>query len=335
MTMGKSIPIQQKFDMKCMCSKEVTVPDSGKLPVDIPIGKCAATEIVVKQDETGTGMTLDEVKVHIGNPLKLQWAKVPKHHFSAVEGRTSHPILGTPGGDHLGEWLIALSIYEGMTNHENTLSDVKRLLREYLRYTTTMSFYYNTDRTSTEKIGKIMSLDRLDLTETPMNDDIKQQLLHELVQASNVGSEHFRMLLEKWHKFNVRKELVVHCIHAFFEILWDKTAMPPVAEAAPRHRRGPVPGKGLRQDHVSADCIVNQVAPLLRPRKEDASIYVAHHTSATIFRKEIADFSPTRLEHRRREVPHRRNELGDRHMEKDIEYPRALGRHAGGTVTLL
>ena len=117
MTMGKSIPIQQKFDMKCMCSKEVTVPDSGKLPVDIPIGKCAATEIVVKQDETGTGMTLDEVKVHIGNPLKLQWAKVPKHHFSAVEGRTSHPILGTPGD--LGEWLIALSIYEGMTNHEN------------------------------------------------------------------------------------------------------------------------------------------------------------------------------------------------------------------------
>ena len=338
MTMGKSIPIQQKFDMKCMCSKEVTVPDSGKLPVDIPIGKCAATEIVVKQDETGTGMTLDEVKVHIGNPLKLQWAKVPKHHFSAVEGRTSHPILGTPGGD-LGEWLIALSIYEGMTNHENTLSDVKRLLREYLRYTTKMSFYYNTDRTSTEKIGKIMSLDRLDLTETPMNDDIKQQLLHELVQASNVGSEHFRMLLEKWHKFNVRKELVVHCIHAFFEILWDKTAMPPVWQ---KLRLVTVEGqsqeKAFVKIDVSADCIVNQVAPLLRPRKEDASIYVAHHTSATIFRKEIADFFADSDSNIDAEKFHTGcNELGDRHLEKDIEY---LARSANRqlpvyTVTLL
>ena len=36
-------------------------------------------------------------------------------------------------------------------------------------------------------------------------------MLQELVLPSNVGSEHFRMMLEKWHKFNVRKELVVHC----------------------------------------------------------------------------------------------------------------------------
>ena len=107
-----------------------------------------------------------------------------------------------------------------------------------------------------------MSLDRLDLTETPMNDDIKQQLLHELVQASNVGSG-LRMLLEKWHKFSVRKELVVHCIHAFFEILWDKTAMPPVWQ---KLRLVTVEGqsqeKAFVKIDVSADCIVNRVAPL-------------------------------------------------------------------------
>ena len=46
---GRKIPVQQKFDMKCLCSKEVTVPESGKIPVDIPIGKCAATEAAVSQ----------------------------------------------------------------------------------------------------------------------------------------------------------------------------------------------------------------------------------------------------------------------------------------------
>lgn len=196
-------------------------------------------------------MTKEEIKVHIGNPLKIQWAKIPKHHFSSVEGRTAHPILGTPGGD-LGEWLIALSIYEGMTNHEVraararasppqtpaapsraprpqlALGDVTRMMREYLRFTTKMSFYYHTDRTTTERIGRILSLERLDLTETPQNDDIKGNLMQELVEPSNVGSEHFRMLLEKWHKFNVRKVLVGHCIQAYFTILWDKVATPPV-----------------------------------------------------------------------------------------------------------
>ena len=89
---------------------------------------------------------------------------------------------------------------------------------------------------------------------------------------------------------------------------------------------------------VSADCIVNQVAPLLRPRKEDASIYVAHHTSATIFRKEIADFFADSDSNIDAEKFHTGcNELGDRHLEKDIEY---LARSANRqlpvyTVTLL
>ena len=47
---GRKIPIQQKFDMKCTCSKEVIVPESGKIPVDIPVGKCAATDVVVQQE---------------------------------------------------------------------------------------------------------------------------------------------------------------------------------------------------------------------------------------------------------------------------------------------
>ena len=46
-----------------------------------------------------------------------------------------------------------------------------------------MSFYYHTDRTCTEKIGRIQSLERLDLTETPQNDDIKGSLLKAMATA--------------------------------------------------------------------------------------------------------------------------------------------------------
>ena len=163
------------------------------------------------------------------------------------------------------------------------LGDVQRLLKEYLRFTTKMSFYYHTDRTSTEKISRVMGMERLDLTETPQNDDIKSNLLQQLVLPAQVGCEHFRMLLEKWGKFDERKQLVTLCIEAFFTILWDKTATPPVWQ---KLRLVTVEGdsqeKAFVKIEVPADCVVNQVAPLIRPRKEDNSIYVAHKTSVQV-----------------------------------------------------
>ena len=64
-----------------------------------------------------------------------------------------------------------------------------------------------------------------------------------------------------------------------------------------------------------------QVAPLIRPRKEDASIYVAHKTSVEVFRKELANFFADMDSNIDAEkFKQGRNELGDRHLEKDIEY---------------
>ena len=62
-------------------------------------------------------------------PHPARSAQIPKHHFSSVEGRTAHPILGTPGGD-LGEWLIALTTYQDIAGR-------KVHLGEYLRATRT------------------------------------------------------------------------------------------------------------------------------------------------------------------------------------------------------
>ena len=66
---------------------------------------------------------------------------------------------------------------------------------------------------------------------------------------------------------------------------------------------------------------MNEVAPLIRPRKEDASIYVAHKTSVEVFRKELANFfadSDSNIDAEK--FKQGCNELGDRHLEKDIEY---------------
>ena len=181
------------------------------------------------------------------------------------------------------------------------LGDVTRLMREFLRFTTKMSFYYHTDRTSTEKISRVMGMERLDLTETPQNDDIKSNLLQQLVLPAQVGCEHFRMLLEKWGKFDERKQLVTMCIQAFFDILWAKTATPPVWQ---KLRLVTVEGdsqeKAFVKIEVPADCVVNQVAPLIQPRKDDNSIYVAHKTSVQVELRPASGTLYSAIDHARR-----------------------------------
>ena len=74
----------------------------------------AKSHLFASQEEDGNGLSTGDVRGFMGNALKIQWASVSKHHFSAMEGRTNHPILGAPGGD-LGIWLMGLAIYEART----------------------------------------------------------------------------------------------------------------------------------------------------------------------------------------------------------------------------
>lgn len=318
---GKKVPMQQKFDMKCMCVKELVIPESGKIPVDIPFGKCAATEVRIKSEEEGVGLSIEDVRAHIGNPLKLQWAKVPKHHFSDIEGRTSHPILATPGGD-LGEWVLALAIYEGLVNKELAINDVIRFFKLFLRSTGKMSFYFHTDRQSTEVLGKMLSIERLDLTDTPPNEDIKLSLLRELTLPGNTGSEHFKLLLQNSYKYNVRKDLVKLVIEAFFRVIWDKQASPPIWQKLRLVTlEGTSDEKAFLKIKVAAECVANQVAPLIKPKESDTSVYVVHRQAIEALRKEVADFfadQDPKIDAEKFRLS--MDELGDRHLEKDIEY---------------
>lgn len=294
--------------------------ESGKMPIDIPFGKCASTEVFIKQEEDGIGMAQEDVRTHIGNPLHLQWAKIPKHHFSTIEGRTAHPILGTPGGD-LAEWLIACAMYEGLVNKELAAADVERFFRIYLKATSKMSFYYSTDRKSTELLGRIMRIDRLDLTDTPANEEEKALFLENVVLAGNLGSEHFKLLIERPNRYNTRKELVKHCIAAYFKVLWDKSAQPPIWQ---KLRLVTVEGhnqeKAFLKIKTAAECVANQVSPLIRPKGPEASAYVCHMQAVVAFRAELANFfadQDPKIDAAK--MLESMNELGNRHLSKTIE----------------
>merc|ERR1711974_238155 len=53
----KVIPMQSPFQVKCVCTSVINVPSNMKLPMEIPFGKCAATEVTIAMKEDGTGMS--------------------------------------------------------------------------------------------------------------------------------------------------------------------------------------------------------------------------------------------------------------------------------------
>ncbi len=112
------------------------------------IGLCtkafASQHLQIAMKEDGTGMSPENIKKAVGNPLRVKWAKVKYHHFSDMSGRTQAAILALPGGD-IAEFINALDAMEEMTNALMTNADCKNYLQAYMKYTSKISFYMSTD----------------------------------------------------------------------------------------------------------------------------------------------------------------------------------------------
>jgi len=281
------IPLQQKFQVECQCTEQVRIPSNMKLPMEIPFGACAATEVKVATKEAGSGMTVEDVRTAVGNPLKISWAKVAYHHFSDWEGRTSAQVLGLPGGD-IVEFINALDAFEEMTNTYVRDADCQRMLKKYLGQTTKISFYMMTDTSAVTQLATNTDIKNLDLRETP-DATQKAKLLDALVLPEHNGCKFLRGMIMKPEDYDLRKGVPECAIKAFYEVLWNKDS---------------VEGKKLRLVELdgvnsetavvyvktSAECTSQGVAPLVQPKSSDFSFFVIHEAAADVFRLELGNF---------------------------------------------
>merc|ERR1712178_89230 len=90
-----------------------------------------------KNDVAGVSNKVVEDK--IGVPSKLNWAYVAKSSFVCSDGRWNQPALYTPGGD-LGEFILAVSSYEKMTQTKMTFAQVRDLMQKFITKSQRISF---------------------------------------------------------------------------------------------------------------------------------------------------------------------------------------------------
>lgn len=255
--------------------------------MEIPFGVCAATEVKVALKEAGNGLSEDDVKTAIGNPLKVKWAKVVYHHFSDWEGRTTAQIMGLPGGD-IAEFINCLDAYEEMANTYVRDADAVRLLRKYLDETSKISFYMLTDTQAVTTLAKNVDIDNFDPRQTPRSNE-RSKILDGLVLPENIGSRFLRGMVVKPEDYDLRKGLAESAIRAFYEILWDKQA-----SSSKKLRLVEVDGPSREQAVVhlrtSSECTNNGIAPLIQPSAQDYAMYVIHQAAADVYRKDLGEF---------------------------------------------
>ena len=64
------------FRLQCSCKQPLFTQDHGQVPMDLPAGRCAVSELRIRLEDYGEGMDLEAVKQHIGMVYDLQWAQV-------------------------------------------------------------------------------------------------------------------------------------------------------------------------------------------------------------------------------------------------------------------
>jgi hypothetical protein len=250
--------------------------------------KCAPTNINLVQDKEGTGASLEDVQSKLEN-TEYSFVSVTDSSFRCVDGRITKPSLGALGGD-LGEFALALLVYEDLSGKKLDEKSINLYLNEYLDCMEQTSFYWCNDDDATEYVQSEMGTEGIDFT-NPRQDQ-QSDLLALLVEPDGVGDLHLKNMLKYPQKYAIRVETVSLLIKVFYEILWDTDNSNRdylYLEILPGEHNE----TGFLEVRTNKDCLDEEIAPLIAPRegtKENLSLFIYDFDAVTSKRNQLSQF---------------------------------------------
>jgi len=247
------------------------------------------------------GLSKGALKKLLGKPTAFKLTDVEKSSFSCIDGRDPRSLLGTPAGD-FGEFLIALQIYESLTNSTFTPAKIQEYLADWLMLAP-QPMYFHTDEAarslleSNLMVNGVRGVVGLNL-EKPLLEQ-QAELLLELVKGSYNGCYVIKSILAEPRRFYFRKGLVTGAITSLYQILWDKKRQGPqgplykkinfvVSQGAPTEKAW----INFRGNHRCED---DKKAPLFSPKSVSGTqVFVNHPEAVVVLRTMLARFFLTR-----------------------------------------
>jgi hypothetical protein len=243
---------------------------------------------VTETNPAGAGfedpITRIELEDHLGEVTNIEWTHVMQSSFGSTDPRGQERQLGTLGGD-LGEFLLVLTAIESQTGQNFTEAQVLHQLKRYLTVMSKDKFYFDIDMDGIANLKKACGCPQLNIADPP---DSKKPLLRNATHdVASHGNELFKKLLTASTDYEVRPELVIAAVDAFFEVMWQK--------ADPLHRRirfvllkGPLAPKGFILVKTPGYCNAQLLAPVISPELCQKQMGVYHGDAAVLLRTEMA-----------------------------------------------
>jgi len=232
-------------------------------------------------------MSCDQVESHMSPVPLMSWTNVQTATFGCVDGRSAEESLGTWGGD-FGEFATALNLYEQMATIHLSQAEVTSIFRKYLQASPRQ--YFSTCMAGLSIRQMFGAIEDMDLAVKNPAEDKRAAIWMKIADSNFIGNDHIKFMLESPAEYSVRKELVQHFIHTFFDILWN-----PYDPLRQKLRVQVLPGDHQERAIVSVtvpDFCVKQshLAPLIAPRQSSSSIAIINPDAVQELRKELSVF---------------------------------------------
>jgi len=232
-------------------------------------------------------LSCEDVEAHISPVQLLSWIDVRTASFGCVDGRATGEGLGAWGGD-FGEFVTGLNIYEQMTTIHLAQADVTSILRKFLESTNRQKFTTCISGLAVRQMFGAVD----DMKAAIMNppEERRAALWMKISDSNFVGNDHVKFMIDSPSDYSVRKELVQHLIHSFYDILWNQ--YDPL--------RSKLDVQILPGDHneravvaISSPefCLQEaNIAPVIAPRTAESSMAIVHPDAVQVLRKELSLF---------------------------------------------
>ncbi|CAG9327741.1 unnamed protein product [Blepharisma stoltei] len=270
----------ENYKIACDCSDVAVKKIEGV--------KCHPSKIKLSQDKEGEGASYETVSEKLSSK-NFTYVKSSKNSFGCLDGRINREILGTPGGD-AGEFILALLVFEDITEKSLDQDDVDRYLEDWLSLMDSEHFYMCTDDYSISHIERELSVEGLDIMNPRKT--LIDDLLDVISDPNNIGDSHIKLMLEYPELYSIRPNVIQLFIKAFYKILWDEANILRnylfLDVLSGSHNE-----VGFLEIRTNQECLSDEVAPLITPKepgKHGLSLFVNHLDAVNIKRRRLAEF---------------------------------------------
>lgn len=237
----------------------------------------------------------DDIEAHLSDPHSVEWVKVASLMLDAdeacVDGRDTHAVIGTPGGD-LGELLLALATIERLRGTPLSTGEVEELFGAYAQ--SCGRFYMHTDARALETLARDLQNDpRVTATVSlaggiePMlrapPPALRDELLDALTAPAHIGCGHLSLVATRPDAYGVRAGLTRTVLREFYRRLWAGDSDMDLVVLEGDHREG-----AIVDVTVDGPLHAYSRVPMIAPLAHGSEVFVHHPQVVSFLRREFA-----------------------------------------------